>query len=261
MLVCAALVGAALFALDATMLGTANRRAEGLRDQMKGIVRLQPLSEPWLVGRDGTVYNVNGYDPGPRRFRQVNIYELDADMRLARRTFAEQGTYAGGAGPGDEATWRLENGWSRSFGADGRLRDFEEFSSTLRRLEPVSYFSQEPPDERFMSYAQLRQHLERLRSAGFDVVDFDVGVARKAAYPLVSVIMTLIAIPFATTIGRSGTMAGIAIGIVLALVYWGTINISAALGAGGLITPLMAAWAPNMLFGAGAGYLLLTVRT
>jgi lipopolysaccharide export LptBFGC system permease protein LptF len=27
------------------------------------------------------------------------------------------------------------------------------------------------------------------------------------------------------------------------------------------MTPVLAAWAPNLLFGAGAGYLLLTVRT
>ena len=33
------------------------------------------------------------------------------------------------------------------------------------------------------------------------------------------------------------------------------------IGAGGLIVPLLAAWAPNILFGAFAAYLLLTVRT
>ena len=81
------------------------------------------------------------------------------------------------------------------------------------------------------------------------------------AYPFVCVIMALIAIPFATTVGRSGTMAGIAVGVALALLYWGAINISAALGAGGLMTPFMAAWAPNLLFGASAAYLLLTVKT
>jgi lipopolysaccharide export LptBFGC system permease protein LptF len=81
------------------------------------------------------------------------------------------------------------------------------------------------------------------------------------AYPFVCLIMTLVAIPFATTIGRSGTMAGIAVGVAVALVYWGAITISAALGAGGLLEPVLAAWAPNLLFGAGAAYLLLTVRT
>jgi len=73
--------------------------------------------------------------------------------------------------------------------------------------------------------------------------------------------MTLIAVPFAVTTGRRGAMYGIGIGIVLAISYWVTFSIFAALGTGGLLTPLLAAWAPNMLFGAGAVYLLLTVRT
>ena len=56
-------------------------------------------------------------------------------------------------------------------------------------------------------------------------------------------------------------MYSVGIGIVLALVYWVAISIFAALGTGGLISPLLAAWAPNLVFGAAAGYLLLTVRT
>jgi lipopolysaccharide export LptBFGC system permease protein LptF len=47
----------------------------------------------------------------------------------------------------------------------------------------------------------------------------------------------------------------------LALVYWTTISVFAAIGSGGLITPLLAAWAPNVLFGTAAIYLVLTVRT
>jgi LPS export ABC transporter permease LptG len=261
MLACATAIGAVLFLLDATVLGSANRIAEGLRDRMKGIVRVRPLDEPWLAGQDGTLYNVRNYNAARRSFEHIGIYELAGDMRLTRRTFAGRGRYEGGPDDASEAIWRLEDGWTRTFGDDGGVLRLEEFTSALRGLEPVSYFSQEPPDERFMSYSELRAHTDRLRLLGFDVAQFDVEVARKVAYPFVCIIMALIAIPFATTVGRSGTMAGIAIGVALALFYWGAINISAALGAGGLMTPLMAAWAPNLLFGAGAAYLLLTVKT
>jgi lipopolysaccharide export LptBFGC system permease protein LptF len=34
-----------------------------------------------------------------------------------------------------------------------------------------------------------------------------------------------------------------------------------ALGAGAVLSPTLAAWAPNILFGAVALYLILTVRT
>jgi lipopolysaccharide export LptBFGC system permease protein LptF len=48
---------------------------------------------------------------------------------------------------------------------------------------------------------------------------------------------------------------------VLALVYWTMISVFAAFGAAGLIHPMLAAWAPNLVFGAAAAALLLTVRT
>ena len=59
----------------------------------------------------------------------------------------------------------------------------------------------------------------------------------------------------------TGANSGIGKGIAIALAYWTTILFFAAMGSGGLLTPMLAAWAPNLLFGAGAAYLLLTVRT
>ena len=58
-----------------------------------------------------------------------------------------------------------------------------------------------------------------------------------------------------------GCLNGIGVGIVLALIYWVMISVFAALGASGVLNPMLAAWAPNMIFGAVAAYLLLTVRT
>jgi lipopolysaccharide export LptBFGC system permease protein LptF len=73
--------------------------------------------------------------------------------------------------------------------------------------------------------------------------------------------MTLIAVPFAVTTGRRGALYGIGVGICIALVYWVTISIFAAFGASGVLGPVLAAWSPNLIFGAVAAYLLLTVRT
>ena len=129
------------------------------------------------------------------------------------------------------------------------------------RLEPAAYFDTQQPDERFMSYSQLRTYTAGLRASGFDVSGQLVALERKLSFPFVTIVMTLLAVPFAVTTGRRGAMYGIGVGIVLAISYWVAISIFAALGTGGVMTPVLAAWAPNLLFGAGAGYLLLTVRT
>ena len=58
------------------------------------------------------------------------------------------------------------------------------------------------------------------------------------------------------TTGRRGALYGIGVGIVLAMVYWTANNLFGAIGEAGILSPALAAWAPNILFGAGAAYLL-----
>jgi lipopolysaccharide export LptBFGC system permease protein LptF len=174
------------------------------------------------------------------------VYEFDHAMqRVTRRTFAEQGTYVNGG-------WNIAKGWTREFDADGQTAAFTPFANAQRALEPPAHFSTDPPDPEFMSFTQLRAYTEQLAQSGFDVVRQRVALYRKLSFPFVTLVMTLIAVPFAVTVGRSGAMAGIGVGIALAIVYWTTILFFAAMGSGGLLTPMLAAWAPNLLFGAGA---------
>jgi LPS export ABC transporter permease LptF/LPS export ABC transporter permease LptG len=259
MVVCAILAGLALFGLEESILGPSNRRAERLNDAIRGrITPADAINRQWVVGSRGEIYHYNFLDPQTRRMLGVSVYEFPPDMeRISRRTFAERASV-------DEAAptlWHLENGWTRAFSGAGAPEGFTAFAKTDRTLDALSTFVTEPPDARFMGYAQLREYTERLRASGFDVLDQDVALAGKLSFPFVTIILTLMAVPFAVLTGRGGAMAAIGIGIGLALTYWITISVFAAMGTGGLVTPIIAAWAPNMLFGAAAVYLLLTVRT
>jgi LPS export ABC transporter permease LptG len=248
--------GAFLFVLEQTVLGPSNRQAEFLRHVLDGGTpeTFDALNRRWVVGRDGTIYHYANFNPQAGHFSGLWVYEFDATMQhLTRRTFAEQAGYSGG-------DWNLERGWTREFG-DGEETEFSPFASTRRPLEPPVHFSTEPPDPEFMSFTQLRAYTQQLAQSGFDVVKQQVALQRKISFPFVTIVMTLIAVPFAVTIGRAGAMAGIGVGIALALVYWTAIQLFAAMGAGGLLSPVLAAWAPNLLFGAAAVYLVLTVRT
>ena len=80
------------------------------------------------------------------------------------------------------------------------------------RLEPPEYFATEAPDADRMTYAQLRRYIRELRASGFNVVPQTVALHRKIAFPFVTLIMTLIAVPFAVTTGRRGALYGIGVG-------------------------------------------------
>jgi lipopolysaccharide export LptBFGC system permease protein LptF len=212
----------------------------------------------WVAGERGEIYNYTYADPATQALLQVSVFALNDDRsQLESRTFAARAV-PGGA---DTDQWTLENGWRREFLADGAVGPFAPFQQQARRLTHAAMFATDQPDARFMGYRQLRVYTDRLRASGLDVLGLEVALARKLSFPFVTIIMTLIAVPFAVLTGHHGAMAGIGVGVGLAMTYWTTISICAAMGAGGMMPPTMAAWAPNAIFGAGAAYLLLSVRT
>ena len=261
MLITGLLVGGLVFLLQETTLGTSTRRAEELKSVMRygNTQSLDLVNNRWLVGSHGQIYHYQSLNPATRTLTGLDIYELTPRMeRLLRRTFVESATFTG---DGSNDTWQLHRGWVMEFGAKGELTSRTHFDGEQRKLETADYFGAKEPNPRFMGYRDLRRYTDAMRANGHDVVAQDVATARKIAFPFVALIMTLLAVPFAATIGRSGAMGGIGVGIALAISYWGLLSLFAALGTGGALPPLVAAWAPNILFGAGAIYLLLTVRT
>jgi LPS export ABC transporter permease LptG/LPS export ABC transporter permease LptF len=259
MLVCAAVTGALLFALEESILGPANRRAERLRSIIRsGVPNTAVSTRQWVAGERDEIYNFTYADPATQALLQVSVFGLSSDRsRLVSRTAAERAVPAGAGSD----HWTLERGWRRDFRADGHAETFAPFDSQKRRLTEPAVFVADQPDSRFMGYRQLRVYAERLRASGLDVLGLEVALARKLSFPFVTIIMTLIAVPFAVLTGHRGAMAGIGVGIGLAMTYWTTISVCAAMGAGGMMPPAIAAWAPNAIFGAGAAYLLLSVRT
>ena len=263
MLAFAVAAGAVLVGLQETVLASANRRADQLdheirfgKPQTYGV-----LNRKWLVGRNGEVYHYQYYDPRKQELHSLSVFEFDPkDHRLIKRRFVQMAKYTADARPDAEPEWALDKGWLREFGPDNHVL-FSDFTNQVQRFEGADYFVTEAREPDLMNFAQLRVYIDEMRAGGYNVLDHEVGLHRKVAFPFVTLVMTLIAVPFAVTTGRRGALYGVGVGIVLALIYWVMISVFAALGASGVLNPLLAAWAPNLIFGAVAAYLLLTVRT
>jgi len=107
----------------------------------------------------------------------------------------------------------------------------------------------------------LRRSVKELAATGANVVPQQVDLQRKLAFPFVTFVMTLLAVPFGVTTGRRGALYGIGLGIVIALSYWFLMSVFVAIGKAGLLPPVLAAWTPNIIVSASAIYLLLTAKT
>jgi LPS export ABC transporter permease LptG len=261
LLVFATAASAVLFGFEERILAVTNRRADYLKHVIRGgsPQTFDVLNRKWLVGSGGEIYHYQYYDPRRGELNGLSVLRFDPDTHgLAQRVYATQATYQ--RNPTDARAWTARSGWVRDLSGTEVTR-YTPLADATVSFEPSDYFVTEAPEPERMNFEQLRRYIDDLKASGYTVLEHEVALQRKFAFPLVTLIMTLIAVPFAVTTGKRGALYGVGIGIALALTYWTAISVFAAFGAGGLMAPALAAWAPNLLFGATAAYLLLTVRT
>jgi len=274
----------ALFELQDKVLAEANREAQRLNALIRGWpspTNSGQLSHRWLVAKNGDLYFFEFFDPTVNAFNRLSVYHPDpATWRLAGLTFADNVKYSPAAA--DENEWTATGGWDREFAVPrasaphaptprrGRpvaapssspAVKYQAFAQRPLNLEPPAYFKADEPDPERMSYVELKEYVNKLQESGYYAVRSQVDLQKKIAFPFVALVMTLLAVPFAVTTGRSGALYGVGIGIVMAIVYWTAQSIFGAMGGAGLLSPTLAAWAPNILFTAVASYMMLTVRT
>jgi LPS export ABC transporter permease LptF/LPS export ABC transporter permease LptG len=255
-------VSAALFAMTEFLLPATNRVASRDFNVIKGRPPQTTtlLHRRWVVGGDNRLYNFDIANPGPPGSNALSliglwIYDLEPKgWGLQERLFAGRAVW-----DPDRDAWTLENGWRRSFRGRGAFRAFTQVKT--RDFERPSYFMREERESDTLRFDELRQHILSLEAMGLDVTRLRVQLHRKPAFPTIGVVMALIGIPFAFVVGRRGALYGIGISIVIAMVYWACLAIFEHLGNNALLPPLLAAWAPNLLFAAAGLYLMLTLET
>ena len=140
-----------------------------------------------------------------------------------------------------------------------------KFSTFSRRqsnlIEEPNYFEKELRESSKMTYSELKDYILGLQLAGFEVDHLKTELYKKTSFPLVSFIMSILSVPFAFSIGKKGALYGIAMGVVLGIVYWGAFGLFGLLGSSGLLSPLLAAYAPNLIFISVGILMFSTVKT
>jgi len=259
-LLAAALVAGLCWLLQAEVLAASNVRVDELKATIKG---REPrphrrADQRWLYGKaGGYLYNFSHYDEKRRELHRLQVFKFDRRYRLTDRLFVHRASYAG------EGWWTFSRGWARSF--EGKQETaFRTFDEPRKELlpEPLDFFEghQRLPEE--MHYRELRDHIRDLKAFGsHDVPPLEVQLHNKIAYPVISLVMALVALPFAFRLGRRGALYGIGISLVLGIVLLVFLAFFTAMGNNAILPPLVAVWSPNVVFSIFSLYLFLGIRT
>ena len=237
---------------------------------------------PWATSRQLEIQKAKQARPTRARFNFVysgdagwvyTVRSLDvASRQLKQVMFERQGTgleYPGLVLTADSASyddslkvWRLRTGASRVIAGPGRQATFNFRTMRLRALRqsPADLLAEsKAPDE--MRFAELGRYIEALKRSGNDANKLIVEQALKLALPATCLIIALFGAPLAVTTPRAGPAGGVAISLATALIFLLLTQLTKAVGAGGVINPMVAAWFPNVIFLFAGLVLLARVRT
>jgi lipopolysaccharide export system permease protein len=259
-LLAGAVVAGGLFLSDEFYLPHANKRQDALLNQIKGRppqTYLNPYRK-WIFGQHSTIYYYQFFDSDKNQFGNLTVFQFNpATFQLVRRIYADQAHWADNLN-----RWVCEQGWERSFQASA-IQDYHPYEvSTFAAIsEPPAYFKKEVKQSLEMNYEQLSRYIRELQQSGFEVVRLKVQLYKKIAFPIITFVMGVLAIPFALTAGRRGAMAGVATAIGIAVVYTVISGLFEAMGNISQLPPTLAAWSPDIIFGLLGGYMILKVPT
>src|ERR1700688_2601903 len=259
-LIASVLVAGGLFLSDQLYLPYTNKRQDALRNRIKG-KPAQTFLRPerkWIFGQHNDIYYYQFFDADRDVFGGISIFQFNPHtFQITKRVQADRAHWSNAM-----SRWVYEQGWERNLSGSA-IENYHKFdAATYPELtEPPSYFKKEVKQSSEMSYEELRRYIHDLEQSGFDVVRLRVQLQKKIAYPLITLVMAILAVPFALSAGKRSTLAGVATAIGIGVVYWTISGLFEAMGNLSQLPPAVAAWSPDLVFGFIGGYLILRMPT
>ena len=214
-----------------------------------------PKSQDHIVIKDVKQGNVQRltyarkFDEGTNSMQAVTIQEFEND-RLVRVENAERALW-------ENNQWIMQSGVIYDISGDGKLERTMKFDQQVLPLDkpPVAIMrEQKKPDE--MTIRELKQHIKVLKSEYVKSSYYEIELYQRVTIPAASFVFALIGTPLGLQPQRSSSSIGLGISIIIIFIYYTIMTITTALGQGGAIAPLLAAWIPNII-GIIVGALLI----
>lgn len=219
----------------------------------RGIRRLPETSilqrtQVILAGAEGRVYRIQLYQVDESRMEGVTVDRFDEAAQPVEQIVARRAQWNG-------AGWVFKDGVRRTFRREVVETPFHVLSIPLP--EHPEDFARPLRDPEQYTIVELVDLIRQLRRAGRPAEVFAVEFHHRIAFPFSSLVVVLIASAFAAGNPRAGKMMAMTLGVLVVFLYWGLVTIGRAMGESRQLSPPVAGWMANGVFG-GLGLFLFS---
>lgn len=187
--------------------------------------------------------------------RNFAVIKLDRNRRVVERIDGDSAIY-------ENSVW-VGFGLVRRLFLPTGIEEFQRFARSQLDFiarRPEEWFTPLRPVEETPTTV-LGNYIAQMKAAGENVAREEVEYHYRFSYALIGFVVVLLGLPFSVRLRqRGGVMFGLGLGLLFSFLYWGAIQTCRAFGTSHVISPALAAWLPNIIFGVVAGFLMLKVE-
>jgi len=228
-----------------------NHTSENIIRQM---ILQQPLPEikENVFFRDSSnrYFYVKKVDQKLNSLEDVMIYEM-GDGRFPRVIIAKSAKY-------DGKNWVLSDGVIHRYDDVSGKLDYEANFAEMQILvnENINYFTDQKTSYE-MNSKELSELVSMLEKGGVDAKALLTDLYMKVSIPVTCLVFALLGIPFSLPAVRSGRAFGVVFCVALIFTFYVIASVFRSFGHGGIISPAIAAWLPNVFFGVLGASLII----
>jgi LPS export ABC transporter permease LptF/LPS export ABC transporter permease LptG len=251
------LLSAAYFYIQEHITPEANKKKREVQNiifKRQDKIELE-TNKKWVVGENGEFYFYDFQDKEKNKIVNFNVLYMNKKLTPGKRISAKNATWI------NQTDISLRDGFERNY-RDNVPVGFNKFNrKELNIPGGQELFTRKIAFPEYMNIKTLKQYIQYLKEKKSETQKYEAQLYYKYAFPLSSLVMVLIAIPFSFLMGNRGTLFGIGAAILISMVFWFAFAVFSALGSAAILSPFISAFAPLFIFTVVSIYLFMNIKT
>lgn len=199
----------------------------------------------------GTYVYMERFIKNKNTAQKFSIEQLDSLGQLTYKLNTDKAIYDSLSGK-----WLLFDYYERKISGLKENIVFGTLKDTTLALSPKDLIVIKEEYE-VMDFFEIREFIHKQKQKGAsNVMTFEIEMNKRIAFPFAAIILTIIGVSLSSRKVRGGIGMHLGLGIALTFIYLLFMQFTTVFAISGYISPLLAAWVPNIIYSIIALYLL-----